>query len=309
MAIIAASFDFVARMFELLSLGRQLVQLGAAALCQDGVAGVAVIGFDRPFAVGRLVQAVVAAETTRPVFVADVVRIRLPTSLHLGEEIICVDFLHSANRRPNARVVRITLGQSRRNGLERLRFVGIGLRQDMKRVGFDQGQSAVNLAQEHREVHRRVGGLVPVRRAVMAIHAVHRAQGGFVHGVGKLGSAELSNDPLGELSNTDVRDLLPRVIAGKVFDFVADVHVPVNAADRAMGGITTAHIHEHAHGEWRIGLVTEEVIVAALEIADELLGPVAFLAGFLGRPQVLDGRGNRARVFVGHGGIDLVGAR
>lgn len=109
MAIIAVSFDIAAGMFELLPSGRDLVQLGATALRQDSVTGIAIIGFDGTLAVGSLVQAVVAPEAARPVFMADVVGIDIPTRLHLGEEVVRIDLLHGGNRRPDARVVRITL--------------------------------------------------------------------------------------------------------------------------------------------------------------------------------------------------------
>src|ERR1035437_6225981 len=138
MAIIAASFHFVAWVFEFLALGRELIQFGAAALRQDGMAGIAVIGFDGALAVGGLVQSIMAPEAARPVFVANVVRIGLPTGLHLGEEVIRVDLLHGADRRPDARVVRITLGQAGSDTLQRLRLVGVGLRQHVKRVGFNR---------------------------------------------------------------------------------------------------------------------------------------------------------------------------
>src|ERR1039458_3804403 len=144
-AIIAAAFDFVTRMFELRSLGRELVQLRAVALRQDRVAGVAVIGFDGTLAVGRLVEAIMAPETPGPVFVADVVRIGLPTGFHLGEEIVLVYLLHGINRGADARVVRVILGQGSGDTLQRLGFVGIGLRQNVNGVGFDEGQPAVNV--------------------------------------------------------------------------------------------------------------------------------------------------------------------
>ncbi len=67
MAIVAATVHVAARMLEFLAAGRELVQFIAAALRQDGVAGIAVVGFDGLFAVGGLVQAIVAAETARPV--------------------------------------------------------------------------------------------------------------------------------------------------------------------------------------------------------------------------------------------------
>ena len=76
------------------------------------------------------------------------------------------------------------------------RVVGIGLRQHVNGVGFDEGQPAVNIRQEDGQVDGAVGGLVTVRRAVMAIHAVHLAQGGFIDGVGEPGRAEFGHDAL-----------------------------------------------------------------------------------------------------------------
>ena len=110
------------------------------------------------------------------------------------------------------------------------------------------------------------------------------------------------------IGHAHLGNLLPRLVGGEVFDLVADVHVPVDAADRAVGGIAAAHFQQHADGERRVGFVAEEVIEGAFEVADEFLGPVAFLAGFLGRAQVLDRRRDGARVFVSQRGIDLVGA-
>src|ERR1017187_4556807 len=53
---------------------------------------------------------------------------------------------------------------------------------------------------------------------------------------------------------------------------------------------------------------TEKGVKGVFEVADEFLRPVAFLAGLLGRAQVLDRRGDGTGVFVRHGRIDLVGA-
>ena len=89
--------------------------------------------------VGGFMQAIVATETTRPVFMADVVRIDLPTGLHLGEEVVRIDLLHSAGRLADARVIRIKLGQTRGDALQGLRLVGIGLRQRVEGVGFNEG--------------------------------------------------------------------------------------------------------------------------------------------------------------------------
>ena len=93
----ASPINFATWMIELLAFGRELLRFRATALCQDGVAGLAVIGFDGKLAISRLMQAIVAPEAARPVFVADVVGIGAPTGLHLGEEVVVVDLLHGLN--------------------------------------------------------------------------------------------------------------------------------------------------------------------------------------------------------------------
>src|SRR5450759_4180397 len=95
-------------MFERLAAGRHLLQIRAAALREDGVAGVAVVGFDGSLAVLGLVIAIVTTETAGPDHVADVVWINAPVGLHLGEEIVPVNLLHHRDDRPDAQVVGIT---------------------------------------------------------------------------------------------------------------------------------------------------------------------------------------------------------
>src|SRR5450756_2605848 len=92
-------------MFERLTAGRHLLQIRAAALREDGVAGIAVVGFNGSLAVLGLVIAIVTTETAGPDHVADVVRINAPVGLHLGEEIVPVNLLHHRDDLPDARVV------------------------------------------------------------------------------------------------------------------------------------------------------------------------------------------------------------
>ena len=79
-------------MFELLAEG-QLLKLFAFALGDDGVAGIAVVGFDAESAIAGDVLAVVTTETALPIFVTDVVGIGAPIGFHVGKEIIGVNFL------------------------------------------------------------------------------------------------------------------------------------------------------------------------------------------------------------------------
>src|SRR5688572_15404926 len=65
----------------------EIFELGAAALGENGVAGVAVAGCNGALAVRRFVEAIVAAEATSPILVADIVGVGAPISFHFGKEI------------------------------------------------------------------------------------------------------------------------------------------------------------------------------------------------------------------------------
>ena len=126
MAIITAALDLISsRMLELLAFRRELIQLRAVALGEDCVAGIAIIGLDRPLAIRSFVQTVVTPEAARPIFVADVIRIDFPTGLHLREEVVGINLLHRLDYRPNAQIARIPLGKDRGDGLPRLSLVGV----------------------------------------------------------------------------------------------------------------------------------------------------------------------------------------
>ena len=62
-------------MLEFLPVCSELIQFRAGSLRQDGVAGIAIVRFDAPFAIGCQMIAVVAAETARPIFMTDIVRV------------------------------------------------------------------------------------------------------------------------------------------------------------------------------------------------------------------------------------------
>ena len=75
-------------MFEFLATGCQLIKLRSAALRNNGVASVAVAGFDGQFLVRSLVVSIMTTETSGPILVADVIWVAFPTRLHLREEIV-----------------------------------------------------------------------------------------------------------------------------------------------------------------------------------------------------------------------------
>lgn len=88
---------------EAVAFGIELFQLRAAALGQNRVARIAIAGGNHAFARRGLMQSIVTAETSRPVLVADVVRIRPPVGLHLREEIVPVNLLRFGDKSTDVR--------------------------------------------------------------------------------------------------------------------------------------------------------------------------------------------------------------
>ncbi|HZE12785.1 MAG TPA: hypothetical protein VE086_03425, partial [Chthoniobacterales bacterium] len=74
-----------------------LLDLLGVALGKDQVARATVGALHGCFAVGRHVLAVMATETTVPVFVPNVIGMGSPICLHLGEEILVIDFFRDPN--------------------------------------------------------------------------------------------------------------------------------------------------------------------------------------------------------------------
>ena len=77
-----------------IAVGVQFLKLFAAALCEDEVTRVAITSCDRLCAIGSLVIAIMTPETAIPVFVSNVVGMRAPVGLHLGEKISLKNALH-----------------------------------------------------------------------------------------------------------------------------------------------------------------------------------------------------------------------
>ena len=199
--------------------------------------GIAVVRLDHALPIGAGVLAVMASETTGPVFVANVVRINPPVRLHFGKEIVAINLLHDRDRFPDAGCAGVLVRQVRGNLLQSLRFVGVALSQHVHRIGLDVGQRSVDLAQLHRQIHSGVGGIEDVGRAIVAIHAVHDSNRGRVHSIGKSGGAKFRHY-LVRVGHPNPGDLLARRICGEILDFLADVHVPVNASHRPVSGIS-----------------------------------------------------------------------
>src|SRR5208283_10114 len=272
---------------------------------KDGVAGVAIVGFDGPAILG-LVVAVVTTETAGPDHVAEVVRINAPIGLHLWEKIVTVNLLHHRNHVADARIMGIPLRQRSGDAVARLGAGAVFAGEDIDRVGFDPRDGAVNLPELHGEVDGLVRRNVTMRRTVVAVHAIHFAD--FKPGdvVGELRGAINRNDTL-LVGDPYPGDLLPGHIRCNVFHLVPHDHVPVDAADRAAGRVGAPDFDREPDGIRRVGCVALKIIERAVEIAAEFLRPVTLFAGFARRTQVFDGRGDGPRIFVEDDGIDLIG--
>ena len=91
---------------ERVPLGAQLLELFAAALRQNGMAGAAIARGNRS-CVTALVISIVAAKTTGPFLVADIVRVSSPISFHFWKKALFKDVLGRSNRAVNPRFVRV----------------------------------------------------------------------------------------------------------------------------------------------------------------------------------------------------------
>ena len=102
---------------------------------------------------------------------------------------------------------------------------------------------------------------------------------------------------------------LALVVGRHVVDLVADVHVPVNAFGRAGGGISAASLDDHADLAQGVGFIVG-VVREDFELpAVEFLRPMALLASFLCRAQIVHGCRNGPRVGIEYRRKNLPAAR
>ena len=80
-------------MNEIVPFGVDLFKRRAAALRENEMTRFTVAGFDRHLSVRRNVFAVVATETSVPIFMAYKIGIRPPIDLHFREEVLAIDRL------------------------------------------------------------------------------------------------------------------------------------------------------------------------------------------------------------------------
>lgn len=145
------------RMFEFLAFGSELREFGAAALRKNRVASVAVAG--RDFFCGFancFVLIVVATEASGPIFVANVLGVLAPVSLHVREEIFLVDIRYSSDGLRGCWQVAVLFAQS---GVDRggsFGFCGVGFSEEINDSSFRGRQFRIDFA----EIQRAIDGFV-----------------------------------------------------------------------------------------------------------------------------------------------------
>ena len=186
--------------------------------------------------------------------------------------------------------------------------VGIVGGQDGDRLLLDEGQGHVDAADQQRRIDGAVGRSVNVRRAIVAVDAVHalrRGLGDLRVGELRILGVVLGHAPLRSLTRTqgmtwrcsvggDVVDLRWRCSCASECRSVcplADLPPPVLISMRTSCGVFVSSY----------GVMGEDFQLRA----EEFRRPVALLAGFLRRPQVLYRAGNRAGKCIEGGGKDL----
>ena len=143
----------------------------------------------------------------------------------------------------------------------------------------------------HRVVHRALGvGGERVRRAVVAVHAVHPPALALRELLRRRAGDVYSRTVPSRVSHPHVRDHLPLGIGGDVLDLVGEVHVPVDAGADAQRRAAAADVHRQRRDRLGVLLVVGVFTEHAHLVAVELLGPVALLAGVARRPHRVHGR-------------------
>lgn len=120
-----------------------------------------------------------------------------------------------------------------------------------------------------------------MRRAVVAVDAVHGTHLELRRIILEVFGAEFGDGSVG-FSDTKPGDNLAFGVCSDVFDFIGDIHVPVDAADGTVLWIASSDAEQHADAIVGVIVIGEKVVVSSFEITGEFLGPMTLLAGFLG---------------------------
>ena len=258
----------------------------AGTLRGDEVAGGTIAAFDRTLAVilGQVI-AVVTPEAPVGVLVTDETGMRAPVGLHLGKEIRRIDLLGLRDQGSRPLVLRI--GGTQRAFDLFLGFLagGVFRRQRSDDIEFRKRNRLIDAAHGNGLIHGIVGTREIVRGPIVAIHAVHGADGIF-RGISLEFIRLVNGDLAFGVGHAHPRDVHPLVIQRDELDFVGHVHVRVDAFHRSVDGIAAAHFEHHLHGKRRVLFVGEEMAEGFGHVAEVFLRPVAGLAGFLGEAQV-----------------------
>ena len=280
-------------------------------LTENGVTGVAFLGDD--FALGADMLSIVTAEASVEVEVPDVVGMSLPVQLHFRKRGPAEDVLQFVDGVANLQgfgsgklgilvgveVVNV-LGDSLHRGVSGVVFRGQG----GDGLLLDEGEASVDTARQQGLIHGQVRRDVDVGRPIVAVHTIHAAglrPGNLVLTQGGIFCEILRNSSL-HVFDVNVGDDLMFFVGGNVGDFVAYVHVPVNAFWGAGGGVAASGLDQEADLAQRIvfiaGIVGKHFELGTIEF----FRPVALLAGLLRRAQIVDGSGDGARIsFEGSG--------
>src|SRR5829696_6062801 len=125
-----------------------------------------------------------------------------------------------------------------------------------------------------------------MRRSIVAIHAIHGA-----HFVFRRIVLEIRTTIFGGYAVTACEanpgNGLAFFVRGDVFNLVAEIHVPMDPADRAVGRRASADMEQEADGKRSVGFIREKVGVGAIQITHVLLGPMTLFAGLLGWAKIL----------------------
>ncbi len=183
----------------------------------------------------------------------------------------------------------------------------VRLAQRLDGPDLDVRQARRNRALVQRHVHGGHGGAELVGRPVVAVHAVHGPHLEFRPLLVRqrdAGVVELAHAPV-RPRDAHPGDVLAPLVGRDVLDRGRDQHVVVDARALHEARLLAADLQQHAQAMRRVLLVSEVVGADHLLVADELLRPVALLAGLARGAQIVDRRRNGPRVAVHRDGPDL----
>jgi hypothetical protein len=178
-----------------------------------------------------------------------------------------------------------------------------------RRFPFDERQVGADVL-GHRAIERALRHLEGVRRAIVAVHAVHRPVLASLELLGR--RLHLGRDVLDRLSRvvdvSDDGDDLPMGVGCDVGDARGVVEMASVDPDASLEG-PAADLDEKDVLGLGVRGVGSELRVDEELVPDEALRPVAALASLAGWAQVLDGRGDRSRVRLQRHGEHLANSR